>query len=160
MPKLKELPDYCFYGGEPYKNYMELSIHNDKQTIIDIGTYRGHSAFAWASNRRNNVHTFDIADYVEIELPDNVTVHHKGGLEIPKALIKSANIILLDVDPHDGIKEPEIFKHIVKSGFKGLLICDDICLNEEMKDFWDSIEHKKEIVYWHHSGTGLVYFNG
>lgn len=158
MSKLKELPNHCFNEGEPYGEYIKMSLANSNQTIIDIGTYRGFSAFAFASNKSNKVHTFDIADFVEVEFPDNVSVNLKGGLEIPKSLIKSADIILLDVDPHDGIKEPEIFKHIVKSGFEGLLILDDVLLNEAMKDFYDSIDYKKELVFWHHSGTGLVYF--
>lgn len=143
--------------GEPYTEYALLSGTYNNQLIIDIGTYRGFSAFAFAQNETNQVHTFDIANYIEIELPKNVTVHKKGGLDIPAALIKKANIILLDVDPHDGIKEPEIYKHIVKSGFKGILICDDINLNDGMRKFWDSIDMPKIEKNWHHSGTGLAY---
>lgn len=153
---IKELPQHCYNYGEPYSNYIELSKQKDNQIIIDIGTYRGFSAFSLAANKTNVVHTFDIGDYREIELPENVTFCKKGGLEIPKALIKKANIILLDVDPHDGIKEPVILKHIIDSGFKGMLILDDVYLNEEMKAFFESITHEKYLTFWHHSGTGIV----
>lgn len=157
---LKQLPLHCFNGGEPYQNYIDLSNSEDNQVIIDIGTYHGFSALALSANKTNTVHTFDVADYIAIELPENVITYQIGGLEILEEVIKSADIILMDVDPHDGIKEPEIFKHIINSGFKGLLILDDILFNEGMKDFYDSITLKKELVYWHHSGTGLVYCNG
>lgn len=159
MKKYKNLPKHCYNAGEPYKNYAELSLQNDNQLIIDIGTYRGFSAFSFASNKKNKVHTFDITDYIEIELPENVEFHLKDGLDIPNELLNKANIILLDVDPHDGIQEYPILDHIIKSGFRGLLIVDDVNLNDGMKSFYNSIKYEKEIVYWHHSGTGLVKIN-
>lgn len=157
---LKELPEYCHLEGEPYKKYMELSESGNNKTILDIGTYRGFSAFALCKNKNNKVYTFDIADFLAIELPENAIFNKVGGLEIDKDLIKKADIILLDVDPHDGTQEPLIFNHIKKSGFKGLLIIDDVNLNEGMKAFYNSIKLSKELVDWHHSGTGLIYFNG
>jgi hypothetical protein len=153
-----KLPQHCFNEGEPYPEYIKLSDSKNNQTIIDIGTYKGYSAFSFSSNRTNKVYTFDIDNYVDIELPSNVTTNLKGALGIKPDLIKKADIILLDVDPHDGLKEPEIFKHIVESEFKGLLICDDVNLSEEMRAWWDSIDMEKEIVLWHHSGTGLIKF--
>lgn len=111
-----------------------------------------------AANKTNTVHTFDIANYVDVEFTDNIKQYDKGGNDIPTKLLKSADIILLDVDPHDGLKEPIILKRIIDSGFKGLLIIDDADLNEGMRDFYNSIELRKELVRWHHSGTGLVYF--
>lgn len=156
---LKELPQSCFNSGEPYQKYKELSMSKDNQTIIDIGSYRGFSALALSENKTNQVHTFDIGNYLEIELPDNLKFHQKGGLEISKGLIKKADIILLDVDPHDGIQEPIIFDYIIKSGFKGMLIIDDVNLNDKMKSFFDSIKYEKELADWHHSGTGLVWVN-
>lgn len=157
--KLKSLPDHCSNSGEPYRYYHLLSSMSDHQLILDIGTYRGFSAFAFgAANLTNKVHSFDVADYREIELPENVTFHNVGGLDIHPDLIKKADIILLDVDPHDGGQEKAIFEHIKKSGFSGKLICDDINLNAGMRSWFDSIEEDKEELSWHHSGTGIVYF--
>ena len=151
-----ELPQHCFNEGEPYSKYIELSKSKDNQTIIDIGTYRGFSAFAFSLNKTNEVHTFDIGNYLEIDLPNNVKFYNKGALEIPKELIKKANIILLDVDPHDGIQEFPIFGYIINCGFKGTLIIDDVMFNEGMKSFYDSIQQEKYLCFWHHTGTGIV----
>jgi predicted O-methyltransferase YrrM len=156
MQQLKELPNHCFNAGEPYYNYIDMSKAKDNQTIIDIGTYRGFSAFAFGYNKTNEVHSFDIADYREIEFPNNVKFHERGALQIPKELIKKANIILLDVDPHDGVQEFPIFEYLIECGFKGTLIIDDVMFNEGMEKFYDSIQYNKYLCFWHHTGTGIV----
>jgi hypothetical protein len=154
-----KLPDICYLEGEPYEKYMELSKSENYQIILDIGTYKGHSAFAFAVNKTNIVKTFDIENQIEIDLPDNVEFIKQSYSDIDLETINEANIILLDVDPHDGEQEKEFMGKMAKSNFKGLLIIDDINLFEEMREFWKSIKQNKREVSWHHSGTGLVYFN-
>lgn len=152
-----KLPEHCFVQGEPYAEYIKLSNSRSNITIIDIGTYRGFSAVALASNKTNMVHSFDIGNYIEIELPFNVQFTKTGALQIPKSLLREASIILLDVDPHDGKQEPEIFKYIKASGFKGIVIADDVNFNQGMKDWFNSVTEKKELANWHHTGTGIIY---
>lgn len=152
------LPNICYNDGEPYKKYMEISMAMNNQLILDIGTFKGHSAYAFAINKTNIVKTFDVDNFVEIDLPDNVWFYKKSCMDIDKDLLDRADVILLDVDPHDGVQEKEFFELLLKTKFKGLLIVDDINLSKEMREWWDSIDLNKEEVNWHHSGTGLISF--
>lgn len=156
--KQGNLPSRCYNSGEPYEKYMEISMTRNSQLILDIGTYKGYSAYSFAINKTNVVKTFDIADLVEIELPDNVWFYKKSCMDIEKDLLDKADVILLDVDPHDGVQEKAFFEMLLKTKFKGLLIVDDINLFDEMRAWWDSITLYKEEADWHHSGTGLISF--
>jgi hypothetical protein len=119
-------------------------------------------------NQKNKVFTFDIEkftitnpielkpenSYNTIFMIDNILDNSERYYE----LIRKSRFICLDVDPHDGIKEPEFMKIILDSGFKGLIFCDDINLNEPMKDWWKSITITKYDVskYGHWSGSGII----
>ena len=78
-----------------------------------------------------------------------------------KVVLESAKIILLDIDPHDGVTEDYFYNRLLDFDFKGFLICDDIHINDGMMNFWNSIKKQKfditDIGHW--SGTGLVNFS-
>ena len=155
-------------GKEHYKLLSYLSTLFNNEILIDLGTYRGLSALAMSYNQKNKVFTFDIEkftinnpielkpenSYNTIFMIDNILENTKRYYE----LIRKSRFICLDVDPHDGIKEPEFMKIILDSGFKGLILCDDIKLNKSMNDWWNSVSLPKYDVskYAHWSGTGII----
>jgi predicted O-methyltransferase YrrM len=155
-------------GREHYKLLAYLSTLYDNEILIDLGTYRGLSALALSYNKKNKVVTFDIEKCTGNNnnqlKPDNcynIIFMLDNILEFPNRymdLLKKAKIICLDVDPHDGIKEPDFLKIIIESGFKGIIVCDDINLNNNMKNWWNSVTLEKYDIskYGHWSGTGLI----
>lgn len=155
-------------GKEHYKLLAYLSKYYHDDDLIDLGTYRGLSALSMAYNPNNRVHTFDIGKFTvnnsDEEKPEdcnNANFIIDNILENPNkynGLLKNAKLICLDVDPHDGIKEPQFMDIIVKSGFKGIIVCDDINLNKHMHNWWNNVSLPKYDVskYGHWSGTGII----
>ena len=82
----------------------------------------------------------------------------KDALEDREALL-TAPLILLDT-AHDGVFEQQIYDMLDAAGYEGLLLLDDIYLNDAMQDFWHRIGRETydltPIGHW--SGTGLVRF--
>lgn len=162
-----------FLGKPSEEHYRLLAYLADRYsdvTFVDIGTYRGASAVALAVNPANRVITFDIADC----LPPA----HKGvpcARDIPNVELRVSDcrahladiiasrdvpVIMLDVDPHDGLQEAGILDMLRVSGYEGVVILDDIHMNESMARLWLSIpEPKRDITaVGHWSGTGLISF--
>ena len=73
-------------------------------------------------------------------------------------IIKSAKLILLDIDPHDGVQETRFYSRLKEISYKGYVIIDDFKLNPPMIKFWNNVTHEKydlsEIAHW--SGTGII----
>lgn len=155
-------------GEEHYKLLAFLSSQtSDGEIVYDIGTYLGFSALALAYNPKVEVVTFDLVDHIltpryNIKQRPNITFKIADCTQTDhiQELAKS-RLIMLDVDPHDGVQEPQIMKALEEAGFRGLLLLDDIHLNEAMERFWESIPYKKYDItkYGHHSGTGIVVFD-
>ena len=170
-----------FYGKPGKEHYRLLSFLSTKfnnSNIIDLGTHKGHSACALSYNPSNKIHSFDIIDNVDnnkIRNLSNVIFHHENVfdhidtssafLRNPSidALIKSATLIFMDVDPHNGKSEFEFYNFLHRIGFTGILVCDDIWYFKEMRDnFWYKIDEFNksdltEIGHW--SGTGIINFS-
>jgi len=151
---------------EHYKLLAYLSVFFNDETIVDIGTYRGLSALALSYNISNKVITYDIIDnfsgYKDIITPEN-----RENIEFrikdcrnDKEIFKKTNFIMLDVDPHDGIQERDFFKFFEEIEYEGIILLDDIHLNEPMNNFWNNIKQTKYDLteYGHWSGTGIVLF--
>jgi predicted O-methyltransferase YrrM len=151
-----------YFNGEAGKEHYKLlafiaSEHNNVR-IVEIGTRFGLGALALSVNQKNKVTTYDIEiDPNEIDLPKNVKRKLVSDKSYSKDIL-SSQIIFYDA-AHDGIQETAFINELVKRGWKGLLIWDDIYVNDEMKAFWHNITHRKED--WsdigHHSGTGLTW---
>lgn len=139
-------------GQEHYRLLIEIS--KDKNLIYDVGTYRGVSAIAFSNAKK--VVTYDVANLLEFNLPSNVS--YKIGDCLNEDLLK-ADLIMIDTY-HDGTFEKKAFNYLVENNYKGLLMLDDIYLNDEMKSFWDSITLPKQDLteIGHYTGTGIVYF--
>lgn len=133
--------------------------------IADLGTFSGASAIAFASNPNVKVFTCDVTDsipsnYDSCKSLPNVRFTQGNCLNLVHEFI-DADVILLDIDPHQGIQERKLLDILDERGFKGLLICDDIWLNDGMRKFWSSVKQKKINLTscGHYSGTGAVVFD-
>lgn len=153
------------FGEEHYILLSAFSDYFNFSKILDIGTYKGLSALALSYNKTNIVITYDIENNVEVEFPENVEYRLCKNPEnifyIPELYgtsLYETKLILLDIDPHDGIQEQKFYEYLIESKYDGILVLDDIHLNDEMKKFWNNIEHEKfdisKLGHW--SGTGLV----
>lgn len=156
-------------GDEFYRMlaFLSKSMPEDT-TLVDIGTYHGLSTAALSVNDKCTVFSYDIYDHISessdvkasIKSLDNVQYKIKDCLD-DEAILASARLIVLDIDPHDGLQEVEILNKLRSIGYKGVVILDDIKLNDKMKTFWNDIPERKVDVtpFGHWSGTGIVYFS-
>ncbi len=167
-------------GLEHYKllSYMVKQLP-DGASVIDIGTYFGASSLALSTNPKVKVMTYDLYFWLPIGETgerygvltiveraqsildvDNIFFRLSNCLKEPEEL-KKASIIMLDVDPHDGRQEIDIIEKLIEIEYKGLVICDDIHLNENMLKMWKWIPLKKINVtsVAHSTGTGIVIFD-
>jgi beta-1,4-mannosyl-glycoprotein beta-1,4-N-acetylglucosaminyltransferase len=153
---------YAQPGQEHYRLLSSLSLNYKNKTILDIGTYKGNSALALSYNNTNNVISFDIEK-------DTTCLNNKSkniSFIVDNILqekyvqnILNTPLIVLDTN-HDGTFEKIFFEHLVQIKYKGLVILDDIKLNEPMQTFWQNITQLKYDVtqLGHYTGTGLVVF--
>ena len=76
-------------------------------------------------------------------------------------------LLFLDVDPHDGLQEINIIQALLTIGYTGIIVCDDIHLNEQMEDWWSvkmptffpQLKQVDLTKYGHWSGTGAIVFD-
>lgn len=164
--------DHSYYftldKGEHYKLISHLSKQcPDGSTVIDIGTFLGYSALSLATNPNVSVVTYDIAETIIqkegmvsiLDVP-NITYRIKNCLEEVPSLLH-APLIVLDVDPHDGVQEIDIIQALMDNNYKGVVVCDDIHLNDGMKRFWEWVPLKKVDItaFGHFTGTGAIVFD-
>ena len=149
--------------GEHYRLLTYLTKKLNGIRIIDAGTYRGLSCLALSQNINNTVYTYDIEpkDIQFLSNKDNVIVKTLDINVEKDSAILCCPLILLDVDPHDGMQEQAFTDKLAKIGYTGFLICDDINLNSPMRHWWDSIQYPKYDItpIGHMHGTGIVCYN-
>lgn len=152
-------------GEAHYRLLAYISTLFNNALFVDIGTFHGWSALALSNNKNNKIMTYDLFNFVDkeeksIKNISNIEIKQKNILE-EIHILDDASLVFLDVDPHDGIQERQIYEKILTTNFNGILICDDIKLRYEMMHFWESIQlPKKDVSYLGHStGTGIVYFS-
>jgi hypothetical protein len=161
-----EFYDKC--GKQHYRLLSYLSTFYNDSIIIDIGTHRGQSALALSYNPLNTVYTFDIEKRVynnQISERSNINFQYddlfkeEGQQKWKETILKSA-FIFLDVDPHNGKMEIELYNYLKSIDYKGYIVCDDIWHFKEMRDeFWykinDEVRYDLTLV-GHFSGTGVI----
>jgi predicted O-methyltransferase YrrM len=176
------------FGEEHYKLFAAISMQLNNCKILEIGTHEGNSAVILSYGKLfgNNIYikTYDINNLVgkncktffdkyKIDyVLDNIFNHEYR--ELHKAEILAYDIIFIDIDPHNGILEYDMYCWLQTNNYKGLILFDDIFLglghkannydatNSKMIDFWNKIESKHKInltSIGHWSGTGLVCFD-
>jgi hypothetical protein len=148
-------------GIEHYKLLAWFSNQFNNVVLMEVGTLGGLGTIALSYNQNNIVRSFDIKNYKwGNETPHNAQ-KNLVYVDFVKDVTPDAPFIFYDTS-HNGEDEKWFFKELVKNKWKGVLVLDDIYLNQEMKDFWDWIPKKYEKEDWtdlgHATGTGIVYF--
>jgi len=157
------LPNWLHRDGEHYRLLSYLVNKFDNTTVIDAGTYQGWSALAMAQNPSNKVLSYDIVplsfDFLKSYV--NVELIQKDINNEDASFILNAYLIMLDVDPHDGIQEKLFIQKLIDINYTGYVLCDDIFLNDQMTAWWKSISLPKYDLtdVGHMHGTGLICFN-
>ncbi len=145
--------------SEHYELLAITASHMNNKLIIDAGTFMGLSAAHLAVNPTNKVVTYDIDDK---HLNNQWVI--KPNIEFKKMpvindldLVLTSHMIFLDIDPHDGIQEKLLSDTLLTRKYTGVVIADDISLNQGMKDWWQSLPGIKIDLtdIGHFSGTGL-----
>jgi hypothetical protein len=151
----------CYHGmsgREHYRLLMYISTLFNDNVLFDVGTNECRSAIALSYNNNNKIKSFDIIQ-INPENPVIENVEFILGDSTKDKNIHTTPFIFLDVD-HDGTYENIFYSFLKESKWKGLLMLDDIHLNDAMKNFWNKIEEEKydltSIGHW--SGTGVVLF--
>lgn len=152
-------------GDSPFKLYAYLSTLFDDGIILDVGTEYGNSALALSYNEKNTILSYNILDEGASRINrKNIFWKIMDFREDKFIDYDSVKLICIDVDPHDGRQEIEMFKFLQDKNWKGILVFDDIHVNEKMNTFWESIvpidldeDVKYDITHvGHSSGTGII----
>jgi len=126
--------------------------------LFDIGTNSGRSALSLAHNTTNKIKSYDVVQILDIMYHQDNVEYILGDSTKDKDILNSP-FIFLDVN-HDGIYEYVLYSFLKDINWKGILMLDDIHLNEPMREFWNSIGKEKydltSVGHW--SGTGIVIF--
>eukprot|EP00798_Chlamydomonas_sp_ICE-L_P030246 gene30246-35230_t len=137
-------------GEEHYRLLAHVARSVRRPTIIDIGHFQSLSAAALSLATEKTVRSFDLISSLPsaqsvptaIHIPNvRLEIGPNYMRDLPNHL-QTSDLFILDID-HLGKSERDIFKVLEESKFDGLLIVDDIHLNEHMQRFWDDIKQTK-----------------
>lgn len=144
-------------AGKDHYRLLRYIGRNFMGSIYEVGTHRGASSTSLSEAVRKII-TYDIQSWEKCSISTN-EYRVKNPLEDIKEL-SLAGLIFYDT-AHDGVVEREFMTALENNNFNGIVVLDDIYLNDEMKSFWNDIKQYKEdwtdVGHW--SGTGVVYFN-
>jgi hypothetical protein len=148
-------------GVNEYRLYSYLAKKVSKPVILDIGTYMGNSAVALSTDESKHVISYDI---IELDthkfLKKNNIEFRVGNFMNDDINYNDIDLIVIDVDPHDGIQEPPMIKYLVDNGWEGILLLDDISHETfpGMIQMWNDLPYEKYDLkdIGHFSGTGLI----
>ena len=160
---VKHTLDGKLFLGPPGQQHYHLlayitSMLPEGSRVLEIGTRTGESAIAMKiGNPSIKLTTCDLED--NFNKFEDIDFRKINGLDLIEEF-KDAPFIFIDVDPHDGVQERVMIQKLKDVGFKGVLMLDDIRLNQEMFHFWNEINLPKIDVSLagHYSGTGIVLF--
>lgn len=145
-------------GEEHYKLLAFLSQQINNSQIYDIGTHIGGSSIALAHNKNNIVISYDVVNVRDIKNPPSNIIYHLGDfMKDPEVL--SSPLIFIDAD-HNGIDELQFHNFFLRNKYRGIVLWDDIHLDQNMKDFWRTVENPKFDLtsLGHKTGTGLILY--
>ena len=150
-------------GHSPHNLYAYMSLLFDNTTILDIGTNRGNSALSLSWNPTNQVQSYDLVDHIHSNVKKpNIRFNICNFMQDTSIQWDNVKLILIDVDPHDGIQEVEMMKYLDQIGWTGLLLHDDISpiYWPALDKMWQEITYEKFDLtdIGHMGGTGLVNF--
>jgi hypothetical protein len=149
-------------GVNPYKLYAFLSTIFDNSIILDVGSQYGSSALSLSYNQTNQVISYDIVDCgTSAIIKSNIIWKVMDFRNDSSINFDEVKMIVIDVDPHDGVQEREMIKFLEDKKWSGILILDDIYKDNQMKNFWNSIEKEDKLDFTnigHLTGTGVIIF--
>ena len=155
--------DWHEAGQCEYRLYAHLSTFFNNTTILDVGSRTGGSALALSYNEKNHVISYDLQEQGASNIKkDNITWKIQDFRNDETLDYDRISIIMIDVDPHDGVQEEEMFLFLEEKEWQGLVLLDDIGPQwPEIEDFWNRITFPKLDVsdVGHMSGTGAVSFD-
>lgn len=133
-----------------------------------ISTKKGYSALALVSRAMDlDVHCYGSSDIPDDELTannlTNVTLHYEDWRSEVSS-IASMQVVVVDIEPHEGMEEAALALELFKAGFKGILVIDNIYLNPSMHAVWaaslpSSLLRFDATPIGHWTGTGLVFYS-
>ena len=153
-----------YFNAEPGKEHYKLlawfSAQFNKAKLCEIGTLDGCGALALGYNPKNSITTFDVRFYDDVcDFPKNVKSKLVDEDDAYLEEVIKCPVIFYDT-MHDGTLERKFVEDMISRGWKGVVIFDDIYLNEPMKNFWNELAVRKEdwtdLGHW--SGTGVAFF--
>ncbi len=154
--------DWLSAGQSEYRLYAYLSTFFNLSIILDVGTRTGGSALALSHNPTNKVISYDLVEQGATQAINKENIEFKiQDFREDDLNWNHVSIIMIDVDPHDGIKEVEMMEFLEEQGWSGLILLDDIGPAwPDVEYMWESITEPKLDVseVGHMSGTGLVNF--
>lgn len=186
LPIISWHTDHRFFFA-PNEHYRLLAVLARQaarafptSAILDLGSPYACSAAAlclgaMAAGSSIDVHTFDLGSGSKAVMPPDARAYaERSGIQIhvkvnePDDMLErvmrqahQAHLIALDTEPHDGVLERKIVEALMDVGYRGLLVVDEIRLNESMLNFWKWVPMKKIDVthHAHWSGTGIIVFD-
>jgi hypothetical protein len=149
---------YMDAGLEHYRLLAYISTLYNGVTLLDIGSYQGSSAIALSFNKKNKVISYDIEHQPEIAEIKIQNIQFIKGNVLNHSI--ASPFIMLDTY-HDGEFEQEFADHLLEINYKGLVMFDDIHLNNEMSNFWNGLKNEKyDLTHiGHHTGTGIAIYD-
>jgi hypothetical protein len=159
----QEYQDYYMMPSskEHYRLLSYLSTLFEDTKFVDVGTLKGCSALALSTNYSNRVYSFNVSNQLQLKsIPKNIDFIIDNVISGNyDTILLDSKLILLDTF-HDGVFEKQFLDYLINLGYKGILLLDDIHLNNEMHNFWESITLEKQDItkLGHVTGTGVVFF--
>jgi predicted O-methyltransferase YrrM len=175
MLEARHAPEYVhLWPGEHYRLLAALVSSLKPSLVMEIGTYRGHSALAMLPELGPDARmvTMDIVPWTEIpecllraeDFQDGrllqviADVGDRREAECHADLISSADLLFVDA-AKDGALERRILANFEAIGLKdGVIVVFDDIRVWNMLDIWREITRPKLDVtsLGHYSGTGLI----
>ena len=126
-------------GTDHYRLLRWISDQFNNVNLIDIGTFKGFSGASLSHNINNQVFSFDVQNHLVLNpIPKNLNIIIDDFKKY-EDLLKSSPFIFYDT-VHDGHHEDLFFTWLRSISYHGIVIFDDIYLNDQMKKFWQSID--------------------
>lgn len=152
-------------NNDPYSLYAYISTLFKNKTILDVGSRYGLSALALSYNETNRIISYDLINTIQFDIQkDNIEFKVMDFRNDESLDFNKIPVIMIDVDPHDGVQERAMYSFLHEKQWKGILLLDDISdvWWPHINKWWNEIEYEKyDLTHiGHFSGTGLVNFGG
>jgi hypothetical protein len=153
--------DYPGYPGLSHYKLLSYYSHLYQNEIIINISHDPFSDIALASNNTNIIYTFR-NNYNKLNYFPNIRYIDDENLNKWSDIISISKIVFIDLEPHNGIKEYEIYKFLKNINYQGCILVDDIWYFKQMRDnFWFKIPYYEKIdltKFGHWTGLGLIKF--